>query len=167
MTLPRKEKSEHPAPCHPPLIVYLHPPWPYCEAVKMFLLCRCTTVAPPPPPLRPASHRPSYSSASAAAHVLCLCRSTFFYCCFFLMSSASMSPLHHRPYLLVLCSIRHISSDAVVHLILPLSLVCRCACCALVDCCLLLVAAPLLPLHHHSCCLSIVVRLFAGVPHHV
>ncbi len=94
-----------------------------------------------------------------------LCCRTFVNCCFLSLLSALLFPLRHRPYLLVLCSIRRVSSAAVVlHLILPLLLVCHCACCALVDCCLLLVAALLLllPLHHHSCCVSVVVMLFAG-----
>jgi hypothetical protein len=136
--------------------------------VKLFLLRRCTTVALLPPSLRPTSHQPPSSSTSAAAHVLCLCRRTFVDCCFLSLSSASLLPLC-QPYLLVLCSIRHDSSaNVVLHLILPPLLVHRCACCALVDCCLLLVAVPLLPLRHpHSCCLSVVVMLFAGVPHYV
>ncbi len=164
----KRKKSEHPAPrrpSHPLSTSILHG-----LIVKLFLLCRCTTVTPPPPPLRHTSYQPSSSCASATAHVLRLCCRTFVDCCFLSLSSASLSLLCHQPYLLVLYSILCISSAAVVHLILPLLLLCCCtccACCALVDCCLLLVAAPLLPLCHHSCCLSIVVMSFVGVPHYV
>jgi hypothetical protein len=118
--------------------------------MKLFLLCHCTTFVPPPQPLRPASRQPLSFFASAAAQVLCLCRHTFADCCFLLLLSALLS--------LVLCSIYRVSAAVVVlHLILPLSLVCCCACWALVDCCLLLVVTPLLPLCHHSCCLSVVI----------
>ncbi len=76
---------------------------------------------------------------------------------FVIVVSAVVAPLPR--------TVHRVSSAAVVlhlicivlHLILPLSLVCRCTCCALVDCWLLLVAAPLLPLCHHSCCLSLVI----------
>ncbi len=125
---------------------------------KLFLLRHCTTVAPLPPPLCPASCQPSSSSASAATHILHLCCRTFVDYCFLLLSSASLLPLCHQLQLLVRCSISRVSSAAIIlHLIRPSLLVCRCACCTLVDCCLPLVAAPLLLLRHHSCCLSVVI----------
>jgi hypothetical protein len=120
-----KKKSEHPARPAPPR--WSSTPILDGLIVKLFLLRHRITVTLLPPPVRPASCQPSSSSASAAAHVLCLCCRTFVNCCFLSLLSASLSPLHH-PYLLFLCSIRHVSSAAVTF----------------VDCCFLLLFSALL-----------------------